>query len=414
MTSTPAIVIRRDRCSRNIWHRSSRAFRSSISVLALLTAGCASMPSPGPSALSISHEASDRAPAFVLVPVSQLTLAELKAASPEDLQPMATPKPAPQQTIHIGDQVSVTLWEFGSNLLGPTPTGGGQAFGVLPGLTSAQSASLPKQVVDQTGMIMVPFAGDIRAAGLTTREVQNEIIAALRGKANNTQALVQIEKTTENAITVTGDVDHPGIYPIAASGTRLIDAVSQGDGTTGKSRDMVVQLTRGGEARSMRLSAVLADPAQNIYLLPGDVVAVEHEPQSVVVLGATNKNTEVVFGKSRITLAEAIGNGGGLADKTADPYGVYVLRSEKRTTVERLRTGAIPEYMTVGDTVPVIFHVNLKSVDGMLLAQNFTMQDRDVVYVANSAAVQINKLAGLLNNVAAIAKGNTVNGYTNQ
>jgi polysaccharide export outer membrane protein len=303
------------------------------------------------------------------------------------------------------------LWEFGSNLLGPVPQGG-SAFATPTSLISAQSATLPKQVVDQSGMIMVPFAGDISAVGRTTHEVQSEIIAALRGKANNTQALVQIEETTDNAVTVTGDVNHPGRFPLALNGTRLLDAVSFAGGTTGKAREMVVQLSRGGEVRGVRLSAALSDPAQNIYLRPGDMVSLDQEPQSVVVLGATNKNAEVTFGKSRITLAEAIGNGGGLTDHQADPYGVYVLRNEKTTTAERLRADPIPEYMTVGDTVPVIYHVNMKSVDGMLLAQNFTMQDRDVVYVANSPSVQLSKIAAFLNNAAAIFKGNSLNNYT--
>ena len=55
-----------------------------------------------------------------------------------------------------------------------------------------------------------------------------------------------------------------------------------------------------------------------------DVVTLDQEPQTLVVLGALgNKNTEVPFGKSRVTLAEAIGNGGGLSDQLADPFGVY-------------------------------------------------------------------------------------------
>ncbi|WP_168555246.1 hypothetical protein [Novosphingobium sp. SG720] len=55
------------------------------------------------------------------------------------------------------------------------------------------------------------------------------------------------------------------------------------------------------------MAAVLRDPTQNIFLRPGDLVTLDHEPQSVVMLGATNKQSEVFFGKARLTLAEAIG-----------------------------------------------------------------------------------------------------------
>ncbi|WP_179504977.1 MULTISPECIES: hypothetical protein [unclassified Sphingomonas] len=144
---------------------------------------------------------------------------------------------------------------------------------------------------------------------------------------------------------------------------------------------MLVQLMRGGQVRSLRMAAVLRDPTQNIFLRPGDLVTLDHAPQRVVVLGATNKQSEVFFGKARLTLAEAIGNGGGLADRQAAPYGVYVLRYERADIAGRLRTAPLPDYLTLGDTVPVVYHVDFRSAEGMLLAQNFQMRDLDIVYV---------------------------------
>ena len=194
----------------------------------------------------------------------------------------------------------------------------------------------------------------------------------------------------------------------ASSGTHI-----DGDVTFGGS----ITVLRSATPAAGTAAPIMAQFAGTVY---GNVVfdntvagsIVGNGSQGVVVLGATNKNTEVVFGKSRITLAEAIGNGGGLADKQADPYGVYVLRNEMTATAQRLRAEPIPDYMAVGDTVPVIYHVNMKSVDGMLLAQNFTMQDRDVVYVANSPSVQVGKLANLFNSISGIFKSNTLNQYT--
>jgi len=375
--------------------------------LATALAACAAMPSQGPSAPSIAKESTSSAPPFLTVPVDRIVLTALATKGGEDLSPMATtPEAAPQNIIHVGDTVSVTLWEFGSGLLGPMPVAQGQ-----PGLAGAQSATVPNQTVDQSGTIIVPFAGEIRVVGRTPRQVQAAIIQALRGKANETQALVQVVQTTENAVTVTGDVAKPGRFPLAISGTRLLDAVAVAGGTTGKARDMLVQLTRGGQVRSLRMAAVLRDPTQNIFLRPGDLVTLDHEPQSVVVLGATNKQSEVFFGKARLTLAEAIGNGGGLADRQADPYGVYVLRYERADVAAKLRTEPLPDYLTLGDTVPVVYHVDFRSAEGMLLAQSFQMRDQDIVYVATSPSVQIGKLAVLLNSVSSIFKRNSYNAF---
>jgi polysaccharide export outer membrane protein len=241
--------------------------------------------------------------------------------------------------------------------------------------------------------------------------VQAQIIAALRGKANETQALVQIVQTTDNAVTVTGDVNHPGRFPLMTNGTRLLDAISAAGGTTGKARDMLVELSRGGVVKNVRLADVLADPVQNIYLRSDDVVTLDQEPQTLVVLGAMHHNSEVPFGKSRVTLVEAIGNGGGLADEFADPYGVFVLRYEKLAVARSLTTTPLPDYLQVGDMVPVVYQINFKTADGLLLAQSFVMRDRDLVYVADTPTVQLGKLARMFDIITSIFKSGSIHSY---
>lgn len=366
------------------------------------------MPITGPLTKQITTEGNNEAPPYLLVPVDRITLTALSRATPDGLSPLASPAPPPVVTIHVGDAVSVTLWEFGSGLLGPVNA----ATASQPGLVGAQSATVPVQTVDQSGTIMVPFAGEIRAAGLTTRQVQQAIITALRGKANQTQALVQVVQTTDNAATISGDVNRPGRVPLMWAGTRLLDAISQAGGTTGKARDMIVQLTRGGVVRSVRLVELQTNPNENIYLVPGDLVTLSQEPQTLVVLGATNRNQEVTFAKAKVNLAEALGNGGGLNDSLADPYGVYVLRYEPVEVAKSLRTEPLPDYLAANSTVPVVYQVNLKSADGLLLAQSFSMRDRDVVYVATSQSVQVGKLAQLFNEIASIGKSRTTQRFT--
>lgn len=389
-------------------HRMNFMLMAGLAAMSLT--GCSTLPKAGPLTKSIATEAHDEAAPFLLIPVNRISLTEMMTSAPEDFRPLATAMPAPDVMIHVGDTVSVTLWEYGSGLLGPVtgPNPGGLT------LVGAQSATVPIQAVDQTGTIFVPFAGEIRAAGRTTRQVQTAVLQALRGKAVNAQALVQITQTTDNAVTVTGDVNHPGRFPLATSGTRLLDALSTAGGTTGKARDMLIQLSRDGETRSTRLSIVHRDPMQNIYLKPSDVVTLTQEPQSVVVLGATNKNLVVPFDKTGLTLAETLGAGGGLADRQADPYGVYVLRYETIDVAKRLRSEPLPDYLATGKVVPVIYQIDLRSADGLMLSQNFMMRDRDLVYVANASAVQFNKLTGMINSFSAIFKSNSLNPYTSQ
>jgi polysaccharide export outer membrane protein len=69
-----------------------------------------------------------------------------------------------------------------------------------------------------------------------------------------------------------------------------------------------------------------------------------------------------------------------------------------------LRTESLPDYLTAGAQVPVVYQINLKSADGLLLAQSFSMRDRDVVFVATSQATQLGKLAQLFNQISSIGK----------
>ena len=379
------------------------------SAASMTLAGCSTLSTAGPMTASINREATDEAPPFLLIPVNRVVLAELSNITPESFRPLAVAQPAPDSVIRVGDMISVTLWEYGSGLLGPIP---GSSLS-SPELVGAQSATVPNQTVDQSGTIMVPFAGEIRAAGQSTRQVQKAIIAALRGNANQTQALVQIVQTNENAVTVTGDVNRPGRFPLASSGTRLLDAISTAGGGSGKARDMLVQLGRAGIVRSARLAAVQTDPAQNIYLNAGDVITLDHEPQSVVVLGATNKNDLVPFGRTSLSLAETLGQSGGLDDRLANPYGVYVLRYEDSAVAPKLQTGPLPDYLVTGKTFPVVYQFNLKNADGLLLSQSFMMRDHDLVYVSDSPSVQILKLTGLFNSFASIFKNNNFNAFNN-
>ena len=62
----------------------------------------------------------------------------------------------------------------------------------------------------------------------------------------------------------------------------------------------------------------------------------------------------------------------------------------------------------------MVYQIDLRSADGLMLSQNFMMRDRDLVYVADAPSVQIGKLAMMFNSVAAIFKSNSVNPYTNQ
>jgi len=95
--------------------------------------------------------------------------------------------------------------------------------------------------------------------------------------------------------------------------------------------EISVELTRDGVRESVPLSRVLSDPKENIFLRPGDVLAVTRQPQSFTAFGATGRAAQINFDQAQLSLVEAVGKAGGLLDARSDPRGVYLFRSQAQT-----------------------------------------------------------------------------------
>ena len=357
----------------------------------LLLAGCVAMPVQGPTVREITENAGADIDYFV-VPISPQVLHELdKIKPPPSLASFGNAPPAPLRNIEKGDVVNVTIWDAGGGLFSP------QGAGVL----GTQRTDIPNQVVDAKGRITVPFAGLIRVAGRTTVEAQAAVVKALEHQALQPQAIVNIVDDTSNLFTVVGDVKTPSRMVLDINGTRVLDAVARAGGTTAPAFDMIVQLTRKGVSKRVRLSWVLESPTENIYLQAGDTLYLLKDPETIAVLGATKDNLRIPFDTEIMTLAQAVGLAGGLRDVQAEATGVFVFRYEPVATVAALRPGAKPG-IAQGDAMPMIFRANLREPQDYFLAQNFKMQDRDIVYVANAEAVQLGKVLALLRQAAEI------------
>ncbi len=289
--------------------------------------------------------------------------------------------------IGAGDVLDITLWEA------PPAT----LFGVAPvdprAPSTVRAMSLPEQVVDREGNIRVPFAGAIKAIGRTAPQVQADIVRRLNGKANQPEALVRIVRNGSAMVTVVGEVAQSLRMPLTPSGERLLDALAAAGGVRQPVHRMTVQVTRGEQFQAMPLDTVIRDPRQNIPLRGGDVVTAIHQPMYFVALGATGKNEEVPFEAQGITLSQAIARAGGLNDARTDPKGVFVFRFESPDAID---WPTQPVQVTAEGKVPVVYRVNLNNANNFFVMQSFPIQDRDIVYVSNAPAVELQKFLNLV------------------
>jgi polysaccharide export outer membrane protein len=297
----------------------------------------------------------------------------------------------------IGDTVSVTIFEAAA---------GGLFIPAEAGVRPGNFVTIPNQAVDTNGNISVPYAGNIQAKGRTPVEVQQAIVDALKNRAIEPQAVVSLVDQRASLISVLGDVRAAGRFPAAASGERILDAITRAGGPSSQGYDVWVTLEREGHRASVPFGALLYEPSNNIYVLPNDTIYLYSQPQTFVAFGAVGNNGsnggqgQYKFDAWRISLAEAVGKNGGLNDATADPASVFLYRGETREVAERL---GVDCSKFQGPIIPIIYNVNLRDPAGYFLAQSFEIRNKDVIYTSNAASVETTKFLNFLRTIMATA-----------
>ncbi len=368
-----------------------------LSIPALLSAAllsaCSSLPTIGPSSDEIQKSTTQPGEAAIqIVEVDDAVTRQLlaKRAQSQFADTLGNPQAVPQ-TVGAGDVIEVTVWEA------PPATlfGGGIVDPRAP--ASARVTPFPEQTINQDGFINIPFAGQIKAAGMTPLQIETQIAERLKGKANQAQVLVRVVRNTTSNVTVVGEVGSSARVPLTPRGERLLDALAAVGGTKAPINKMTIQVTRGSNVFSMPLEAVIRDPKQNVTLQAGDVVTALFQPLSFTALGSTGKNEEINFEAQGITLAQALARSGGLIDSRSNPQGVFIFRFEPKDSLKWPRdpVAATPEGM-----VPVVYRIDLRNPGSFFVMQSFPMSNKDILYVSNAPAAELQKFLNLIVSVA--------------
>jgi polysaccharide export outer membrane protein len=192
-------------------------------------------------------------------------------------------------------------------------------------------------------------------------------------------------------------VGQSGRFPITAKGERVLDVLATAGGAKQALAKSVVQVTRGDRTATLPLSALVADGRQNIRLQPNDVVTVYFQPYTFTVLGAAGTNAEVPLEATSVSLSQALGRVGGLQDSRADIHGVFIFRFEDPVALPPAVTARART--TSDGKIPVIYRIDLKNASAFLVAQNFPIKNKDVLYVANAPLTDLIKFANIVSSI---------------
>jgi len=291
-------------------------------------------------------------------------------------------------TINPGDTLGLTIWE-----------------NVDDGLLAAQginATTLEEVQVDGSGFIFVPYAGRIRAAGNSPEAIRRIITQRLSEQTPDPQ--VQVRRLAGDGATVSliGSVGAQGVYAIERPTRTLSTMLARAGGVSIVPEITQITVLRGGQTGQIWFEDLYNHPELDIALRGGDRILVEEDKRSFVALGATGAQRKVPFETQNLSALEGIAQVGGLNAGTADPTGVFVFRNEPQAVAEQVlgRTD-------LQGAQRMVYVLDLTKPNGMFMARDFVIRDRDTIYVTEAPFTQWSKVISSITGSA-----NSVNGLS--
>lgn len=177
--------------------------------------------------------------------------------------------------------------------------------------------------ISESGVISYPLLGVVKMAGLSPQQAENLISTRLRdGKfLQNPQVTLNVLEFRSQQVSVLGNVNKPGRYPLETTGMRLSEMLSMAGGVTQTGADSVILMTtRDGRPQRIEIDLVdmftSGDLSRDVVMQSGDTVFVNRAP-NYYVYGQVQRPGQYPLDRG-MTVAQAIAKGGGLTLRGTD------------------------------------------------------------------------------------------------
>jgi polysaccharide export outer membrane protein len=279
----------------------------------------------------------------------------------------------PAYAVGKGDVLQITVWDHPELVA---------ALG-QPNPSSRPSDAAPGFLVDDEGNVQFPYAGSVHVAGLTVKEIQARIASLIAKIYKDPQVTVRVASFRWAQIYIDGEVRAPGLQQINDIPMTLPEAIGRAGGFTPNADQSRVDLIRDDQTIRINIPDLIdagRNPAR-IMLQRGDMLRVAaRDENGIYVMGEVNRPATILPMRSgKLTLAEALSQAGSLNQNTAEANQLFVIRAP---------------YGSAGK--PQIFHLDATSPVSMILANQFDLHPKDVVFVDNGALVKFNRVLNLL------------------
>ena len=240
--------------------------------------------------------------------VAALAPAAQPAAQSAELQPASSQL----ESLGMGDMVRVTVFRN-------------------PDLTTEARVS-------ERGTILFPMIGEVSVTGLTPSQVSARIAQKLRdGKfVVNPEVTVSIAQVNSRQVSVLGNVNKPGRYPLDSVNVKLTDVLATAGGVGPTGADLVTIVSAGnGKKTDVDLASMFrnGDLTKNVDLQPGDTVYVHRAPM-VYVYGEVQKGGAYRL-EPHMTVMQAIALASGITPRGTE-RGIKLTRRDAAGSVKKI------------------------------------------------------------------------------
>jgi polysaccharide biosynthesis/export protein len=177
--------------------------------------------------------------------------------------------------------------------------------------------------VSENGVISYPLIGTVKLSGFTNTEAEALIQKRLRDGnfIQNPSVTLNVLQFRSQQVSVLGNVNRPGRYPLETTGMRLSEVLALAGGISVNGADSVIITTnRSGkpEKHEVDLAKMFLEGqmGKDMVMAAGDAVYVHRAPQ-YYIYGQVNRPGNYTIERG-MTLAQAIAKGGGITLRGTD------------------------------------------------------------------------------------------------
>ncbi|MFM0640732.1 polysaccharide biosynthesis/export family protein [Paraburkholderia metrosideri] len=311
------------------------------------------------------------------VPVTEIDLDLIKKLNTQAMQTSEVESreligKADAYVLGVGDVLQITVWDHPELA---------SALGTQTQTNNRPNDPAQGFVIDNSGNIQFPYIGDLHVMGLSIAQTRLAVLKSLTKVFIKPQVTVRIASFRSQQVYVDGEIRTPGGVPINDIPMTLYEAINRSGGFNPTADQSRMVLVRNGISYPLNLSKILerGENPSDIILKGGDLLrVVSRDENGAYVMGEVNKPvTAFPMRTGKLTLSDALSQAGSLNTASADAAQLYVVRG------------------TLGSS-PKIFHLDARSPLSMVLANQFELQPKDIVYVDGNGLVRFNRVLSLL------------------